>query len=505
MMIFELLLALLLGATLLSLLAQRLRVPYPTLLAVGGAGLALVPGLPTIAIPPDLILALFVAPVLLDAAYDSSQRDMKRDWRPIVSLVLVAVVLTAVVVAALTRGLIPGIPWAAAIALGALLAPPDAIAALAVLREVNPPHRIRTILEGESLLNDASSLLIYRTAVATAAVGGFSLLHDLPAFPFIIMGSVALGWLIAYPAGWLLKPVKTMAPAAVLQFIMTFIVWLLAEGLGLSAVVTIVTFGLTAARRGAFVVPANMRVGTFAVWETATFVLNVLAFTMVGLQLRPIVEALDAAELVRYGVAAFAILVAVIVVRLGWVGLMWAMQRLPGQHHGRLSSQEATVVGWSGMRGIVTLAAAMALPAGFPYRDFMQLTAFVVVVGTLLVQGLTLGPLVKWLGFREDTLIADEVTRARAGVLKAAIASLDGARGDAAERLRSDYRESLTATKAGGDPFAGELYALRRRSIAAARQELDRLRREEKIGDDAYHVVEEELDWTDLSAGSRDA
>jgi monovalent cation/hydrogen antiporter len=198
MAVFEFLLAILLGATFLSLVAQRIGVPYPTLLAVGGAGVALVPGLPLIEIPPDLILALFVAPVLLDAAYESSQRDLKRNWRPIVSLVLVAVVLTAVAVAVLAHMLIPGMGWAAGIALGALLAPPDAIAALAVLKQVDPPHRIRTILEGESLLNDASSLLIYRAAIGAVATGGFSLSHDLPMFPVVIAGSAIAGWAAAY-------------------------------------------------------------------------------------------------------------------------------------------------------------------------------------------------------------------------------------------------------------------------------------------------------------------
>ena len=497
---FELLLALLLGATLLSLLAQYVGVPYPALLAVGGAAIALIPGLPTIAIPPDLILALFVAPVLLDAAYDSSQRDLKRNWRPIIALVMVAVLLTTIVVAVVSHYLLPAMPWAAAIALGALVAPPDAVAAIAVLRHVHPPHRIRTILEGESLLNDASSLLIYRAAVGTMTVGGFNLAQNVPYFPFIVLGSVALGWALAYPIGFLIGYVKETAAAAVLQFITAFFVWILAERLGLSAVLATVTFGLIAARRGAFSFAANLRVGTFAVWETATFILNVLAFTMIGLQLRPILAALDTADLKRYLLVTVAILTAVIVVRFLWAGLMWIMQRL-GTEEKQFSSAEAAVIGWSGMRGIVTLAAAMALPSDFPFRDFIQFTAFVVVVGTLLIQGLTLGFLVKWCGFPPDDVVSDEIARARAAALKAAIGSLEGQRGDVAERLRQEYQESVSAAKWGGDPFATKQFTLRRRSIDAARQELSRLRQTEAIGDDAYHIVEEELDWTDLSAG----
>lgn len=501
MAIFELLLAILLGATVLSLLAQRLHVPYPTLLAVGGAALALLPGLPVIAIPPELILALFVAPVLLNAAYESSLRDLKRNWRPIVSLVLVAVVLTAAVVALVSRAMIPGIPWAAGIALGALLAPPDAIASLAVLKQVDPPHRIRTVLEGESLLNDASSLLIYRAAIAAVATGGFSITHDLPLFPVVIAASALAGWLAAYVVGFLLRHVKEVAALAILQFVTVFIIWLLAERLHLSAVVTIVTFGLTSARHPSWALRADHRVGTFAVWQALTFVFNVLAFTMIGLQLRTLLANIDPSEFNQEILAAAAILAAVILVRLAWVAGTWALQRLPGTPESSLNGKEAVVVGWSGMRGIVTLAAAMAIPADFPKRDFIQLTAFVVVVGTLLLQGLTLGLVVKLLKFPRDDLVADEVARARSGALKAALATLEGERGDAAERLRRDYKDSLSATRAGDDIFATRFSTLRRLSVKAGRAELDRLRSEEIIGDDAYRTIEQELDWTDLSAG----
>lgn len=501
MAIFELLLTILLGATVLSLVAQRLHVPYPTLLAVGGAALALVPGLPLIAIPPEMILALFVAPVLLNAAYESSQRDLKRNWRPIVSLVLVAVVLTAGVVAVLSRTLIADMPWAAGIALGALLAPPDAVASLAVLKQVDPPHRIRTILEGESLLNDASSLLIYRVAVAGVATGGFTLAHDLPLFPVVIAASALAGWFAAYAVGFLLRQVKDVPALAILQFVTVFIVWLLAEKLHLSAVVTIVTFGLTSARHPSWDLRADHRVGTFAVWQALTFVFNVLAFTMVGLQFRTLLANIHPDDFRQEILAAAAILAAVILVRLAWVAGAWALQRLPGTPESSINGKEAVVIGWSGMRGIVTLAAAMALPADFPKRDFIQLTAFVVVVGTLLLQGLTLGLVVKLMKFPKDDLVADEVTRARASALKAAIATLDDERGDAAERLRRDYKDSLNATRAGDDIFATRFSTLRRMSIKAGRAELDHLRIEEVIGDDAYRAIEQELDWRDLSAG----
>src|SRR4051794_31199703 len=185
MLMFETILALLLGASVLAGFARRLSVPYPSLLALGGVLIALLPGGPRLDLPPDLILALFVAPVLLDAAYDASLRDLRRNWVPVSSLVLVAVGLTTAAVAVTTRMLFPNMPWAAAVTLGALLAPPDAVAALAVLRQVAPPHRMRVILESESLLNDASALLIYRLAVSAVAAGGFSLADAAPAFALV--------------------------------------------------------------------------------------------------------------------------------------------------------------------------------------------------------------------------------------------------------------------------------------------------------------------------------
>jgi monovalent cation/hydrogen antiporter len=376
MLVFETILVLLLGATVLSGIARRLNIPYPTLLALGGAIVAFVPGAPRLDLPPELILALFVAPVLLDAAYDTSLRDMRDNWVPLSSLVVVAVVLTALAVAFVARQLLPDLPWAAAIALGALVAPPDAVAALAILRQVNPPYRIRKILEGESLLNDATALLLYKLAVGAMAAGSFSVEQSLPIFALVVVGSVVVGWLLAWPVGLLIQRIDDAPSSVIFQFVTTFSVWLVAERLGLSGVVTIVVFGLTAARQAGPLMPAQLRVPSFAIWETVTVILNVLAFTLIGLQLRPILEMLNGTERLRYLGAALVILFVVIAVRLGWVlthhALAQGKSRLFGLRMARSSMSPPTakgvlVVGWSGMRGIVTLAAAMALPEAFPY------------------------------------------------------------------------------------------------------------------------------------------
>jgi Na+/H+ antiporter len=374
--------------------SRRLSVPYPTFLALGGVGLALVPGLPQIGLPPDLILALFVAPVLLDAAHDASFRDLKRSWKPVLSLVVVAVGLTTAAVAMTARFFLPDMPWAAAIALGALLAPPDAVAALAVMRQVSPPHRIRTVLEGKSLFNDASSLLIYRLAVGAVAAGGFSQGEAMSAFLLVAVGSVVAGWALAKLTSGLIRRVSDAPTATILQFVTTFGVWLIAERLHLSGVVTIVAFGITAARSSTLSMPADVRVSSFATWETMTFVLNVFAFTLIGLELRPLLTSLDVGQGTPWIGMALAILGVVIAVRLAWLLFYGVLHRddpsMPSAMTRREGMKAALVVGWSGMRGIVTLAAALALPDGFPYRPFILLTAFTVVLGTLVLQGLTL-------------------------------------------------------------------------------------------------------------------
>jgi len=508
MLVFQTILALLLGATVLFAVARRTNIPYPTLLAVGGALVAFLPAAPRLDLPPELTLALFVAPVLLDAAYDTSLRDLRRNWRLVSSLVLVAVGLTTVAVALAARLLLPDLPWAAALTLGALVAPPDAVAALAVLRQVDPPYRIRMVLEGESLLNDASALLIYKLALAAVAAGSFSMADAIPTFALVIVGSIAVGWLLAWPVGLLIAHIEHAPTSVILQFVITFGIWLAAERLGLSAVVTIVVFGMSAARRSAFAMPARLRVPSFAIWESVTFVLNVLAFTLIGLQLRPILEGLNAAGRLRLVDAGLVILAVVIVIRLVWVMTYTLIQlrsasQIANPSMPPLTFKAGLVIGWSGMRGIVTLAAALALPAGFPYRDFIQLTGFIVVLGTLVIQGLTLRPLLVLLHLPKDSTVEREIGVAREAALKAAMAALEGVETPAAQRLRLEYQEALRQARSGSDPRERPDNALRQRVVPASRRAIDDLRDSGAIGDEAYRLVEEELDWLELSSRPR--
>lgn len=510
---FEWIIGLLLGAVALSALARRINVPYPVLLAIGGALLPFIPSGPSWTLEPDLALALFVAPVLMDAAYDTSLRDLRNNWLPVSALVFAAVGVTTAVVAVLAHTLRPDIPWSAAIALGAIVAPPDAAAATAILRQVNLPHRILKILEGESLLNDASALLIYRVAVGAAAVEHFRWSAFAPSILLALAGSLVVGYGLARLWTQVTSRISEAPSAIITQFSGTFIVWIVAEKFGLSGILTVVAFAITIARTAPARTPARLRVPSYAVWETTVFVLNVLAFMLIGMQMRPIWNDLDAEVRFEYCVFAALVVVAVILARIGWVmlygvtfraliasGLVNRPQVIPVP-----TVQSGFAVSWCGMRGIVTLAAAFALPENFPARDIILLTAFAVVLGTLLVQGLTLRPLILALGLKdEEDPVAYEAARARAAAYRAALEEIDGDPSEEAELLRLEYRGLLL--RAESDPAGGVMLAglpadpLRRRAISAARQEILRLRDAEDIGDDAFHLLEEELDRAELSA-----
>jgi CPA1 family monovalent cation:H+ antiporter len=508
----EQLLVLFVAAVILAAAARRVSAPYPVFLALGGALLAFLPGAPSFTVPPDLVLALFVAPVLLDAAYDASLRDLRDNWAPVAGLAVFAVVITTAAVAVVAHTLVPTMPWAAAIVLGAVVAPPDAVAATAVLRQLRPPHRLLTILEGESLLNDASALLIYRLAVGAAAAGSFSVAAVAPVFLVAVAGSVAggsaLGWLIVR----VIAHVQHVPTSIILQFVGTFSVWLLAESIGLSGVLTTVCFAITAARSGPERMPARVRIPSYAVWDTVVFTLNILAFIFIGLQLRPIWESLDPADRGRYLAVAGAVLLTVIVVRFAWHMPFNAVVRWRDRRRGfhpprpmlRPSVGSGLVISWSGMRGIVTLAAAMALPPEFPYRDLILLTAFAVVVGTLTIQGLTLKPLIRVLQLHDDDPVGHEVSAARERAFRAGLASFADDRSPVAELVRREFAARLASERAdteARDATSSAHGEIHRRALRAARQAVLAMRANDEIGDDAFHRMEEELDWFEMADG----
>jgi CPA1 family monovalent cation:H+ antiporter len=515
---FEWIVALMFAAALLSLLARRLGLPYPSLLAIGGAAIALLPFNPNWTLDPHLVLALFVAPVLLDAAYDFSLRDLRRNWITVAGLAIVAVVITTVAVALVARWLVPDMPWPIAIALGAIVAPPDAAAATAVMRQVRLPHRIRTILEGESLVNDASALLIYRIAVGAAVAGNIDPVAVVPVSIAVIVGSICVGILLAFVFGRLIGFIDDAPTAIIIQFVGTFGVWILADAVGLSGILTIVAFAITAARSSLRVsTPPATRITTNAVWAAVTFMLNALAFVLIGMQLRPILGRLNGEGLQSAIVVALAVLLTAILARFTWVMAYNLFFRavLPEpvteDGPGRPTISGGVVMSWAGMRGVVTLAAAFALPntlpdgSPFPYRDLILLCAFGVVLGTLVVQGLTLRPLIALLRLRAPDPVAKEVRKGRAEALRAGLVAIDGDASIEAKLLRKEFQAAIeTSTNPAQSANLDELPGnqIRRTALAAARRRANELRLSGTIGDEAYRMLESEFDWGELSAGA---
>jgi monovalent cation/hydrogen antiporter len=512
MVLFEILIALLLVGAVLALWADKWGIPYPALLALAGAGLALVPGTPQVTLDPELALALFVAPVLLDAAFDASPRDLRDNVVPVSLLAVVVVILTIVAVAFAARWVVPEMSWLVAIALGAIVAPPDASAATAVLRKLRPPHRVVVILEGESLFNDATALIIYRVAVGAVVTGAFSGWTVLPALLLSCGGGVIVGFLLArfYVRAMLL--VQDVQVSIVLQFVGTFGVWLIAEKLGLSAIITMVTFAMTLSRHVPGRTGARSRISSYAVWELAVFVLNVLAFVLIGLQLRGIASRVEGAEWETYLLCGAAVVAAVVLVRFIWMPYNWFIRwriRRYGAHYPRPMALPTVgtglLISWCGMRGIVTLAAALALPDGdpahaFPHRDLIVFCAFCVVLSTLIVQGATLRPLLKLLGLRDDGAVARELEIARVETARAALAELDGKEPhDSAEILRREYR----ARTRPGNVEPTTLTELQQHAVWVQRRRLVELRAGSVIGDDAFHAAEEEIDLIELTADAR--
>ena len=513
-------LAIFVAAMLLAAAARRVGAPYPVFLAIGGALLGFIPGAPSPTLPPELVLALFVAPVLIDAAYDASLRDLRDNWAPLVGLVVFAVGLTTAAVAAVAHAMVPALPWAAAIALGAIVAPPDAVAATAVLRSLRPPQRILTILEGESLLNDASALLIYRVAVGAATASGFSMVAVAPTFLLAVLGSLVAGPALGWVLQRVLERVQHIPTSIILQFVGTITVWVVAERAGLSGVLTTVCFAMTLARIAPARMPARIRIPTNAVWATVIFALNIFAFIFIGLQIRPILMELPSPVLREYLLVAAAVLVTVIVVRIAWhmgfnTVLRWRDRRFgfrPPRPMLRPTAGSGLVISWAGMRGIVTLAAALALPVGFPSRDLIVLTAFCVVLGTLVIQGLTLKLLLRALNLQGGDPVADEVQVARERVLAAALAQLPNKvpneASPAVDQVRKDLKLHLrsiarTDNEPGSWSFGYD--AMYQGAIRAARSSLLAMRDSGDIGDDAFHTLENDLDWMEASDPLRSA
>jgi Na+/H+ antiporter len=501
--------AVVLAATAVS---DRLHVPAPLLLIVVGAAASYVPAVPTIHLESEVVLLGLLPPLLYAAAIQTSLVDFNANRGSILRLSVVLVVITTLAVGAVVQWLVPGIGWAAALAIGAVVAPPDAVAATAVARRIGLPRRVVTILEGESLLNDATALVALRTAIA-ALSGGVALAEVGVDFLRAAGGGLVIGIAFFVLVAWLRKRVTDPLMDTAISFLTPFAAFVAAEEIHASGVISVVVAGLLLGHKAPIIQTAQSRITERITWRTVAFVLENTVFLLIGLQLDWILAGVADSTLSGGHIARLcaATLATVVVVRLAWVFLTWLVRRLGGDP---LPASWTFLIGWAGMRGVVTLAAAFVIPTDAPHREVLLLVAFTVVAGTLFLQGLTLPVLTRFLGVPAPDPAEDALARAAllqqaadAGLQKLEELEYDDHHDVATQiRARLDQRtfaawEQLAT--APGEETPSELYArIRGEMIAAERAKVLLVRGKGKVPSD---VVSHVLGMLDIEESMLDA
>lgn len=520
----ETIILLLMAVLALTTIARKIAIPYPIFLVMGGLALSFVPGLPTIRLDPNLVFFVFLPLLLWAAAYFTSWRDFRANARPITLLAIGLVTVTTLAVASIAHWLLPGLGWAEAIILGAIVSPPDAVSATAIIKQLNLPRRGITILEGESLVNDATALVIYRAALAAAVSGSFELNETLLEFAQIAALGISIGFVIGVLCRWVLSLTDDSFIEIAITLLAPYIAWVLAELAHASSVLACVIGGLYVRQHFSALVAPITRIQARAVWDFLVFVLNGVIFILIGLHLGVQRDAIPVNQLLPLTLIGLAISATAIVVRLVWVPVAaW----LPRFLSATLRSRDPTpswpnlfIISWAGMRGIVSLAAALALPlttqtgAPFPFRAQIILITFMVILITLVVQGLTLPVLIRILNLGEDTSIEYEEKHARNHAEKAALAFLDNVLledwpvASHVEQLRIHYKNRRNHDYDSGDPETGNRHnlaeALRRlqhETMTVERLAIIKLRNDGIISDEILHRLEQELDIEALRMG----
>lgn len=520
----ELVIMLLVAVLALTTAARRLLIPYPILLVIGGLILGFVPGLPTVSLNPDLVFLVFLPPILWAAAYFTSLRDFRANLRPISLLAVGLVLATTGAVAVVAHAALPGLGWAGAIVLGAIVSPPDAVAATAIGRRLNIPHRVTTVLEGESLVNDATALVLYRAAVAAVVSGSFVLSEMLLQFVLTAAVGIAVGLLIGAVTRRALHLAHDSFSEIAITLLAPYAAWVLTERLHGSAVLACVAGGLYLRQHFSAVVAPATRLQARAVWTLLVFVLNGLIFILIGLELGALREAVAPGALGPLLWKGALISAVAVVVRLIWVPLAaYLPRRLSASVRARDPMppwSHIFLVAWTGMRGIVSLAAALALPLAtavgvpFPYRAEIILITFAVIFSTLVLQGLSLTPLIRTLHLKDDRILEQEELRAREHTATVALERLDELakeswpRPEHIDRLRTHYAQRIRRYTNGGSgndectSDAAEAFRqLRHETLTAERLAAIALRDEGVISDEVLHRLEHELDVEAMRLG----
>jgi Na+/H+ antiporter len=506
------LVSLLVAVAVLGTAARLMNVPYPIVLVVGGLGLGFVPGLPEVELEPELVLVIFLPPLLYGSAFFANLHDLRENLRPITLLAIGLVLATMCMVALVVKALVPDMPWAAAFTLGAIVAPTDPVAATAIARRMAVPRRVVSIIEGESLINDGTALVAYRTAVA--AVGGtFSLWEAGMEFVLGAAGGIAIGLVVGWVIVEIRRRIDDIPVEVTISLLSGYAGYLPAEALHASGVLAAVTVGLVVGWKAPVISTASMRLQGFAVWEILVFLLNALLFVLIGLQLPMILDELSGEPVGELLWWCAAVSLTVIGTRLLWgqtiVFLIRGLDRVGLVNARRSTWQTRTIIGWSGMRGSVSLAAALALAPDFPFRDLILLLTFSVIFATLVLQGLTLPMMIRNLGITDDGADFEEELLGRRASVDAALVRLDELAleewtfDETIERMRKlyEYRSRRFAARAGeaDDSDGIEHRSLKyqktvRAVLDAQRAELLRLRNAGQISNDVMHRLERELD-----------
>jgi len=521
----ELVLLLLVVATALAYVARRIGVAYPILLVIGGLVLgivlSLVPDAPTVQLPPEVVFLVFLPPILFGSGYSSQLRDIKANLRPIGLLAIGLVLFSTLAVGVVAGLLVPALQWAPAFALGAIVAPPDAVAATSVLRRLGVPRRVVTILEGESLINDASALIAYRVAVAAVLTGSFVALDAGVSFVVVGVGGIAIGVVVGVLVTGAWRRTGDPTLQIILSLIAPITAYLAAEAIGVSGVLATVTAGLIAGRRAARALSPDGRLLGAGVWAVVYFLIDSFLFMLIGLQLPFVVQGLtgySTGELVGLGVA---ISLTVIVARFVWVFPATYLPRILSarirEHDPSPPRGAVVVIAWAGMRGAVSLAAALSLPvepAPFPERNLIIFLTFCVILATLVGQGLSLPWVIARTGLVAGTGTAREENLARQTAIDAALDRLVGIAVEYPDhqplvdqlRARFEHEADHAWPDADGDLDEADRervdhMAIRLAVVESQREAVIRLRDDGVIGDEALHRVERDLDLEALRSG----
>jgi CPA1 family monovalent cation:H+ antiporter len=530
---FGLLIGLLLISLAIAVAVKRLNFPYPIALVVAGFAIALIPGAPRVEIDPEVIFYIFMPPILAEAAYFTSWRDFWRWRRAIFLLAFGLVTTTTVVVAGLCVAMIPGVNWSTGFLLGAIASPPDAAAATSILRSFRLPRRVVQILEGESLVNDAAALTVYRFAIAAIVSGTFSFPRAALSFFWIAGAGVAVGIACAYLLVKLYPHFKDPQVEILSTFLVGYVAYVAAEAMHSSGVLAVVASGLIFGWHAPRLFSATTRLRAGAVWETAIFLLNATVFLAIGLQMPYATAALHNYRRGDLWLWGSALALAVIITRVVWV---FPTTYLPRVLSKRIREREpapswraVSVVAWTGLRGVVSLAAAEAVPRTigqgipFPHRDLILFLTFVVIMTTLVLQGLTLGPLIKRLKIEPDHSLQEEHLVASVHAAERAIHRIGelekslGSDSAVIHRVRGYYNDRLLSLRAQldlppvetaeGRPEEFQTIAEQKiwwELAKAEREAVLSLRKERRIGDEAMRKLERDIDLLEARIVPRD-